>query len=290
MSVRAATIKAFLGEADRVVLVRVETAVGSTPRDADTWMLVATEHTLGTIGGGQMEHVAIHAARRLLIDNVMSQRLDIPLGPEIGQCCGGRVELSLQILDGPSAADLTDGAQAAEAAEPHVAIFGCGHVGKALAGALALLPFQTTVYDTRANELIGLSADVRTKVSVLPEAEVRAAPPGSSFIVVTHDHALDFLIMREVLLRGDAAYAGMIGSKSKRAQFKRWFIGEGGDNEQLAELICPIGVAGFADRLGDKRPKIIAALVVAEIVINYGRPRILAQQGNAKPVDAMGDV
>lgn len=286
MSARAAELEVFLETADRMVLVRVAKTAGSTPREVDAWMLVDAGRMLGTIGGGQMEHVAIHAARALLLGNKLSQYLEIPLGPEIGQCCGGRVELSLRILDGPNAADLIDRAKAAEIAEPHIVIFGCGHVGKALAGAVSRLPFNTTVIDTRADELIGLPAGVRTKVSALPEAEVRAAPVGTAFIVLTHDHALDFLIMREVLSRDDAAYAGMIGSKTKRAQFKRWFLSEGGSDAQLAGLTCPIGEAG----LGDKRPEIIAALVIAEIIAKYGRRAFSKTIEDAGLADSMGEI
>ncbi len=89
---------------------------------------------------------------------------------------------------------------------------------------------------------------------------MRQAAPGVAFVVMTHDHALDFLIVREALARGDAAYVGMIGSRTKRVSFLRW-LREAGEVE-TGRLVCPIGAAGRPD----KRPAVIAAFVAAEIM------------------------
>lgn len=266
MPVRAREIDGFLVREGAVVLVRVGEALGSTPREAGAFMLVSAGAMIGTIGGGQLEFIAIDKARQMLRASRPVQSLDVPLGPEIGQCCGGRVKLNLEILDGSNAADLTDGVMAAEATEPPVYIFGAGHVGKALAQALARLPYRTLITDTRSSPLEGMPDGVEVKLAALPEALVRAAPAGSCFVVLTHDHALDFLIVREALLREDADYVGMIGSKTKRAQFARWFHGEGGNAAQLDVLICPIG----AQTWGNKQPEVIAALVVAELISTIG--------------------
>ena len=94
------------------------------------------------------------------------------------------------------------------------------------------------------------------------EVIVAQAPSGSAFLVLTHDHALDFLILKEALARRDAAYVGMIGSKSKRATFKSWFIREGGDERHASRLVCPMGGAAVKD----KRPEVIAALTAAEVL------------------------
>lgn len=284
MPLRARDIDAFLARAGAAVLVRVDRVLGSTPRETDAFMLVSADGMCGTIGGGQLEFIAVDSARQMLRKRERLRKLNVPLGPEIGQCCGGRVELLLEFLDGPIAADLTDGAMAAEAAQPHVYVFGAGHVGRALANALAPMPFRSMIADTRPDALEGLPADIETKVAALPEALVRSAGPGSAFVVLTHDHALDFFIMREILLRGDAAYAGMIGSKTKRAQFRRWFLGEGGAEAQLTGLTCPIGAQG----LGDKRPEIIAALVLAEIIVKFGRNDRLSVTKNAKLAEGVG--
>ena len=105
--------------------------------------------------------------------------------------------------------------------------------------------------------------DVETRLTPMPEEVVREAPAGSAFVVLTHDHALDFLIVAEALKREDAAYVGMIGSKTKKATFKNWFLKmAGGSEAEFARLVSPIG----GDAVKDKRPAVIAALAAAEIM------------------------
>ena len=165
---------------------------------------------------------------------------------------------------------------AEEAAQPNVFIFGAGHVGHALAQALTLLPVKVTVIDTRADELQGLPAGVAAKATAMPEALVRQAPQGTAHVIVTHDHALDFLIAQEALSRDDAPYVGMIGSRTKRAKFVHWFKAEGGDPQILNRLVMPIGQLGGSGEKGsgDKRPEVIAALAAAEIMVHIGRREV----------------
>jgi xanthine dehydrogenase accessory factor len=189
--------------------------------------------------------------------------LDVPLGPEIGQCCGGRVEVLIRLVDATLAAELVAAAQAEEAHLPHVYIFGGGHVGQALASTIALLPVHCVVIETRAEALEGMPETVETRLTPMPEAEVRNAPAGTAFAILTHDHALDFLIVAEALKRDDAAYVGMIGSKTKKATFRNWFLKSAdGTETEFARLVSPIG----GDAVRDKRPQVIAALAAAEIM------------------------
>jgi len=81
------------------ILVDVAEAKGSTPREAGAFMVVSDKAIWGTIGGGQLEFLAIDHARRLLNNGAQSSSLDVPLGPEIGQCCGGRTRLSFTRID-----------------------------------------------------------------------------------------------------------------------------------------------------------------------------------------------
>lgn len=256
-------IRDFLRREPDSVLVAVTSAAGSTPRDTDAWMLVAAEGLFGTVGGGQLEYIAIDHARRALRQGVPAEAMTIPLGPEIGQCCGGRVDLSFTPVAADVAASLIARSDRETAERPHVYIFGAGHVGDALASALSLVPVRTVLVDTREQELAASKAQgIETCLTAMPEAVVRDAPAGSSFVILTHDHALDFLIAAEALRRDDTAYVGMIGSKTKRATFKNWLAREIGRPELFGRLICPIG--GTAVR--DKRPAVIAALAAAEIV------------------------
>jgi xanthine dehydrogenase accessory factor len=103
---------------------------------------------------------------------------------------------------------------------------------------------------------------IETCLTAMPEALVREAPPGSSFVILTHDHALDFLITSEALQRKDAAYIGMIGSKTKRMTFRNWLTRDIGRPELFDNLVCPIG----GSEVKDKRPAVIATLAAAEIL------------------------
>jgi xanthine dehydrogenase accessory factor len=265
-------LKDFLRSAGQAAFVEVAGTRGSTPREKGAYMLVSQQAIHGTIGGGQLEYMAIDKARQLLRRQAASDRidvhevcatLDVPLGPEIGQCCGGRVEVLIRPVDPVLADELVDAAERQEERLPHFYIFGGGHVGKALAASAALLPLHTIVVETRAEELEGISDAVETHLTAMPEAMVRDAPSGSAFAVLTHDHALDFLIAAEALKRNDTAYVGMIGSKTKKATFRSWFLKVGGGSEaEFERLVSPIG----GDAVKDKRPTVIAALAAAEIM------------------------
>jgi len=308
MTSHARSLKTFLDAADTVALVEVVRTRGSVPREAGTFMLVSRDAAHGTIGGGQLEYMAIDKARQMIaqvfspLEGEMSPKategiasggtakfrsgtaaatppdgfaatlpsrgrgnttmLDIPLGPEIGQCCGGRVEVSIRMADRALKAELVDAAEREERGMPHVYIFGGGHVGQALAASIALLPVHAVVVETRADALEGMPAEVETRLVPVPEEIVRSAPAGSAFVVLTHDHALDFLIVAEALRR-DAAYVGMIGSKTKKATFRSWFLKSAdGTEAQFSRLVSPIG----GDGVKDKRPAVIAALAAAEIM------------------------
>jgi xanthine dehydrogenase accessory factor len=273
-------IRTFLNWQPECVLVEVTGAAGSTPRDTDAWMLVSTEGIFGTIGGGHLEYMAIDQGRRLLRRGDDADSMAIPLGPEIGQCCGGRVALAFTRVDREKAAALIERSDLEIAGRPHVYVFGAGHVGDVLATIMSFLPVRTVLVDTREAELSAVNIHgVKTCLTAMPEAVVRNAPPGSAFVILTHDHALDFLIAAEALRRDDACYIGMIGSKTKRATFRTFLSREIGRPDLFDSLVCPIGGAAVKD----KRPSVIAALATAEIVsaaMNHERP-VLAK--SARP-------
>lgn len=277
MNSKVQSLKDFLAGQGRVALVEVAGTKGSTPREKGAFMLVSAAAISGTIGGGQLEYMAIDKARQMLgsspmrgagkqtrieVDEICAT-LDVPLGPEIGQCCGGRVEVLIRLVDAALAAELVATAEAEEAHLPHVYIFGGGHVGQALASTIALLPVHGVVIETRAEALEGMPETVETRLTPMPETMVRDAPSGTAFAILTHDHALDFLIVAEALKRSDTAYVGMIGSKTKKATFRNWFLKSAdGTEAEFARLVSPIG----GDAVRDKRPQVIAALAAAEIM------------------------
>ncbi|MCT7377753.1 xanthine dehydrogenase accessory protein XdhC [Chelativorans salis] len=262
MTFLAKSLSTFLKGAPAAAIVEVREAKGSTPREKGAWMLVAPDAIFGTIGGGQLEFLAIAKARELIAENVASGALDIPLGPEIGQCCGGHVALDIRIAGSDDRTELLKRAGEEDAGRPHVYLFGGGHVGHALAAALSLLPVRTIVVETRAEALEGMPEEVERRLTAVPEEAVREAPAGAAFVVLTHDHALDFLIVAEALRRDDAAYIGMIGSKTKKATFKSWYLKNGGEEARLPRLVTPIG----GEEVRDKRPTVIAAMTAAEVM------------------------
>ena len=279
MTTSAKPLRDFLDVAPSVAFVEVADAKGSTPREKGAWMLVSPTAIFATIGGGQLEFMAIDKARELLRaplpsaaelsppqEGTQHLTLDIPLGPEIGQCCGGRVEVAISLADQARREALLQVAEAEDARLPLVLIFGGGHVGHALASAFSLLPVRPIVVETRAEALDGVA--VETRLTPVPEEMVRGAPRGSAFVVLTHDHALDFLIVAEALKRKDAAYVGMIGSKTKKATFRSWYLRTaGGTRANFARLVSPIG----GDAVRDKRPAVIAVLAAAEIMTALAR-------------------
>ncbi|EHS51763.1 xanthine dehydrogenase accessory protein XdhC, partial [Rhizobium sp. PDO1-076] len=124
------------------------------------------------------------------------------------------------------------------------------------------LPFNVTLIDTRAHIDGHLPEGIAFRRVAMPEAEIARLGEGGAAVILTHDHALDFLIAKQALARPDLRYVGMIGSATKRATFSRWLIREGADAANLERLVLPIG----GSAVKDKRPPVIAAMVTAELL------------------------
>ncbi len=257
------------------VVVMVAEAQGSVPREAGAAMLVTALRAAGTIGGGTVEHRALAHARTMLgVEAPAPVILDFPLGPALDQCCGGHMRVAFAVF---GAADLErlreargelelwpGGPVLIEAAAPrHVLIYGGGHVGTALARALAPLPFAVRWVDARLDAFPAeIPAGVETVETPLPEAEAKAAPGDALHVVLTHSHALDLEIIAAVLERGEFGFLGVIGSATKKALFLRRLRERGIPEGRLARLTCPIGVPGVRD----KRPEVIAATVAVQLL------------------------
>lgn len=257
----------WLEAARPAIVVLVTVARGSVPREAGTRMLVARDAAAGTIGGGHLELKAIEEARGMLPAGDRSARSrHFPLGPALGQCCGGAVTLSFAPLDA--------GSLAAWPVTPprfRLQLYGAGHVGRAIARALAPLDVQVDWIDEREDEfptglLDGIDspwpAHIRRVCVDSVEGEVVAAPPGACYLVLTHRHDLDLRIAEAILERGDFAFLGLIGSKTKRQRFVHRFEARGIPPARIARLTCPIGLPGIEG----KEPAVIAAAVVAQLL------------------------
>ncbi len=256
----SATLQGWL--ADGAILVTLTGTEGSTPRAAGAVMIVNPHESAGSIGGGQLEFHCIAQAREMLALQEARRELDIPLGPQMGQCCGGRAKVRLERASMHHVASLAEAETLTTNAQPCVLIYGAGHTGRALAQALALLPLHVTVIDDRADVFGGLPEAIALRHLPDPQEAVLAAPRGAAHVILTHSHALDYRLTEAALRRCDAAYVGLIGSATKKARFAQSFLRNGGSAAELVRLTCPIG----GTQVRDKRPEVIAALTAAELV------------------------
>jgi len=81
------------------VLVTVARVEGSVPREPGARMLVDAQGFRGTIGGGHLEHRALEMARAMLEQGGAAHVERFPLGPKLGQCCGGIAWLAFEFAD-----------------------------------------------------------------------------------------------------------------------------------------------------------------------------------------------
>lgn len=238
------------------VLITLLGTRGSTPRNSGTKMIVSAEKSYCTIGGGQLEFHAIAKAQALLstmeASGENSQQIEhFPLGARLGQCCGGSASILFESF---------------AAAEVNIMLFGAGHVGKALVSVLAHLPCRVHWVDSREQEFPEtLPGNTIRIVSDTPAAEVKTLPPGSYYIVMTHNHPLDFDITQAALERKDAAYVGLIGSNTKWQRFKMRFEHRRYKQDFYAPVRCPIGLSEVPGKL----PMEVAVSIAGEIIADY---------------------
>ena len=265
------------------VLVSVDSVQGSGPREVGAWMAVFPQTLVNTIGGGHLEFQAITEARALLSrpahvnvpsangnlasaptheDNALTTRY--ALGPALGQCCGGVVHLKFERI---SATDAPALKQRLLANGQPLALFGGGHVGRALVNVLSTLPYNVQWIDSR-DEIFPahLPPNVVCEHSDPVHAAVADLPSGASVLVMSFSHAEDLDVVAACLkrqrLHGDLKFVGLIGSKTKWATFQHRLEAKGFSAEELAFITCPIGVSGITG----KEPQVIAVSVAAQLL------------------------
>lgn len=292
-----------LTRGERACLITVVAAEGSSPREAGARMLAtAGGGYSGTIGGGALEWQALSEAARLLAAHPDGRGItrSLVLGPDLGQCCGGRVSLRFEAFaeadhrwiaplagveatgmfvttgmpdargivirtpDGPSHPP-QPGVLREEFGmrRTPVLLFGAGHIGRALVLALAPLPFCVRWIDPRAEAFPGHQpANTTAILADNPVDLVTSAEPGTLMLAITHSHALDFDLVAAGLQNPAITFVGVIGSATKRARFAGRLRAMGLTDTDITRLICPIGLPD----LGSKEPAIIAAGVVVQLL------------------------
>lgn len=246
------------------VLVTVDATQGSVPRESGAWMAVFADSAEGTIGGGHLEHQAMAEARRRLAGGEGEAIRQYSLGPSLGQCCGGVVRLRFERV---GAADIPAlQARLAPRLSP-LALFGGGHVGRALVDVLARLPFAVTWVDSR-DEIFPdrMPPTVACEHSDPVHAAVDDLAAGSLVLVMSFSHAEDLDVVAACLRRrrerADLPYIGLIGSKTKWAAFRHRLEQRGFSAAELAWVTCPIGLPGIRG----KEPEVIAVGVAAQLL------------------------
>ncbi|WP_055136036.1 xanthine dehydrogenase accessory protein XdhC, partial [Pseudomonas corrugata] len=218
------------------VLVTIIEELGSTPRNAGSKMVISASQTFDTIGGGHLEYKAMEIARQMLASGQQGTHLErFSLGASLGQCCGGVTVLLFEPMGQVQA---------------QIAVFGAGHVGRALVPLLASLPCRVRWIDSREAEFPEqLPHGVQKIVSEDPLDEVDELPAGSYCIVMTHNHQLDLELSAAILKRNDFAYFGLIGSKTKRVKFEHRLRDRGFDSGTLQRMRCPMGIGEVKGKL-----------------------------------------
>jgi len=240
-------------------LLSVLNVKGSSPRDQDAKMVVTNDEIWDTIGGGRLEHELVIRARELLAKQERTHELkDVILGPEMGQCCGGKLTVLIEIFP----------------AEPFVlAVFGAGHIAQRLMPLVDELPGKKYWVDQRAEWINKL--DLLNTEKVIDEDPiefVNQLPKNFCALVFTHEHWLDFQLVEAMLRRDDGYYVGLIASKSKITRFRSSLLSDGITEQQMSKLISPVGLASVPGKL----PAEVAVSIAAQLI--QVRHQLLEQQ------------
>jgi len=245
---------------DLIVKAKIFNVKGSSPNKIDDIILISNDTIFGTIGGGNLEYLIIKEAKTLIDNKINKKSLNIALGPGIGQCCGGYVQIKLSLHRNSSEALRNE--KLYEDKNTNLYIFGAGHIGQALISKLENINFNTFLIDSREDFLkITNFNNINYLLSKKPWEIVHRLKDNSCFVVLTHSHDYDLKILNEVLKK-KFTFLGLIGSKTKKNKFFKRLI-DNGHNKSLVETIeCPIGI-----NIGNsKDPDEIAFSIITRLI------------------------
>ena len=245
---------------NEIVKGKILDVKGSSPNNIDDIILISQDTIFGTIGGGNLEYLVIDEAKKILDKKVKNKILSIPLGPGIGQCCGGYVQVKLSLHKNSKEAIKNESLKNNN--KPNLYIFGSGHIGQAIISKLENINFNTFIIDSREDYLNMTSIkDVNYLLSKKPWEVVSKLDDNSYFIVLTHSHDFDLKILNEVLKKNNT-FVGLIGSITKKKRFYKRLITNGHNKSIVEKIECPIGI----DIGNSKDPNEIAFSIITRIL------------------------
>lgn len=234
------------------VIATVISTQGSTPRDGGSKMVIDSERSYDTLGGGQLEFLIVQQAREYLANNQSGQWLKpFPLAAEAAQCCGGNVTVMLESYT---------------ACDWNLALFGAGHVSRALTTILGELPCRVEVIDNRP-ELMTESLPDNTHYHYCesPADRIDELSDDTWVVIFTHDHSLDFALCERLLMNYRWAFTGLIGSNTKALRFRKRLTQAGLAAEVIDRLVSPVGLP----EVKGKRPMEVAVSIAAQLQSLY---------------------
>ena len=250
---------------DNIILAKIIKTKGSVPRNENVSMIISASNQFGTIGGGELEYQVIKESKDLLNNLECNQKIiELPLGPRLGQCCGGFVKIEIsKFKNGKKFLLKHNLKEHIINQNQNLYIFGAGHVANALLSKLDGVGFNIFVIDSRENFVKRINSDyIFSILAKDPTVIIKNAPSKSYYLVLTHSHQLDLSICNSILKKNDFTFIGLIGSKTKKTRFTKRLIEIGYEENLINKIECPIGIKSIEG----KEPDIIAISIIARLL------------------------
>jgi len=238
-----------------VTLIQPE---GHVPQDIGAKAIVTHKGLAwGTVGGGRLEAAAIEHAKKMIARALAGVDTNQPVAPEmiryelqrdLNMVCGGAATFFYELSIGHIW---------------NIALFGAGHVAQATAALLSTFHCNLQCIDHREEwlRMIQPKHNVRTVLTSDPCECVARLSAGTFYLCMTQGHASDLPIVRQILMRGDAAFIGVIGSEPKARTLRSTLIQEGFAEQAVANIHCPVGLP-----IGSNSPAEIAVSIAAQLL------------------------
>ncbi|MEM7262610.1 MAG: XdhC/CoxI family protein [Planctomycetota bacterium] len=234
----------------RAALATIVSTSGSTPGKECAKLLVRDDGTtVGTVGGGCTENEVWKMAMEVITTEIPARtkfRLTAATAAETGLLCGGEFEVFIEPIG-----------------NPNVAIFGAGHCAQSLTRILEPLDYRMVVFDDRETYANAERFPEGTETVVGPFescADQVDLSANTFVVIVTRGHDHDETVLEQVV-RSEAPYVGVIGSRGKIGAIFKNLRKRGVTDEQLARVRAPIGLD-----IGSRSPDEVAISIAAELI------------------------